>query len=158
MSKCYFAKLNESNDVIEVVVVAGDIPTAAGPLIDNPKHVDGETWCQNNISPGTWKQCSDDGSFRNKFPGEIYYYYDSENDRFLLKKPYDNWVLNSTNLEWEPPITNKPTISSYTEISGKNLFPATWNPDTQRLEAKNNLDLTEDTVYYWDDTSNTFTS
>jgi len=39
MSKCYFAKLNESNDVIEVVVVAGDIPTAAGPLIDNPKHV-----------------------------------------------------------------------------------------------------------------------
>ena len=58
MSKCYFAKLNESNDVIEVVVVAGDIPTAAGPLIDNPKHVDGETWCQNNISPGTWKQCS----------------------------------------------------------------------------------------------------
>ncbi len=44
------------------------------------------------------------------------------------------------------------------EISGKNLFPATWNPDTQRLEAKNNLDLTEDTVYYWDDTNNTFTS
>ena len=38
--------------VQRVVVVGDDIPTAAGPLGENPMHVDGETWCVNFFKVG----------------------------------------------------------------------------------------------------------
>ena len=158
MTKCYFAKLNESNVVIDMIIVGGDIPTAEGPLSDNPMHIDGENWCNNNVSTGTWKQCFEDKSFRGNFPGILEFYYDLVNDKFIMNKPYDNWILNTTTWIWECPITNRPTKNSYSAIEGKNLYPATWNPNTQRLEATNNLDLTEETIYYWDDTNSTFTN
>ena len=158
MSKCYFAKLNDQNIVIDTVVVGGDVNTSSGPLSENPMHVDGETWCQNNISQGNWKQCSDSGAFRGNFPGQSNYYYNSDKDKFIPNKPYDNFVLNETTWLWEAPLTNRPTTESYAAIEGKNLFPGTWNPDTQRLEATNNLDLTEETIYYWDDINSVFIS
>tara|TARA_R100000482_G_scaffold123306_1_gene72968 strand:- start:1588 stop:2154 length:567 start_codon:yes stop_codon:yes gene_type:complete len=89
--------------VQRVVVVGDDIPTAAGPLGENPMHVDGETWCVNFFKGGTWKECSITDSFRKRYtgPGAT---YDESRDAFINPQPYASWTLNVDH-DWEAPIT-----------------------------------------------------
>ena len=77
----HFAELDENNIVLRVCVVDNDIPTSDGPLGENDKHVDGETWCE-NFWGGTWKQTSYNDNFRQSYtgPGD---WYDADNDIFI---------------------------------------------------------------------------
>jgi len=50
----------------------------------------------------TCKRTSRSGSIRKQFAG-IGYTYDSENDVFILPKPYNSWILD-VNYDWQPPI------------------------------------------------------
>ena len=43
----HFAKLDENNIVLEVVVIGNDIPTSNGLLAKNDMHPDGEQYCRN---------------------------------------------------------------------------------------------------------------
>lgn len=109
----YFAELNNTNEVVRVVVVSDDIPTSNGLLKDNPMHVDGEEWCKNNIpdhpdqirSPKgvAWKQCFNDGTTRGIFPGPNCI-YSPQYDIFVPFKPAgrDDWVINPSTFRWEP--------------------------------------------------------
>jgi len=56
------------------------------------------------------------------------YFYDTDNDRFLPPKPFSNWILNETSLEYEAPIS-KPN-------SGTPLYGSQWrwNEETQTWE------------------------
>lgn len=72
-----------------------------------------------NGKEGTWVQCSyntrggvhygndgqpDDGvALRGNYPsiGEV---YDSDNDVFYSKQPFDSWTLNETTWMWESPV------------------------------------------------------
>ena len=62
----HFAKLDENNIVVNVIVVDNNIETAAGPLGENDMHVDGEIWCKTVLggTDNTWKQTSYNGNFR----------------------------------------------------------------------------------------------
>ena len=60
----HFAELDANNVVQRVVVVGNDVTTANGPLGENDKHVDGESWCINFFKGGTWKQTSYNSSFQ----------------------------------------------------------------------------------------------
>jgi len=101
---CYFAKLNESNIVVQTIVVADDIPTASGPLSDNPCHVDGETYCQNLYKhTNTWKQYFRDGSHRYRRAG-LGYTYDESKDIFISPQPFPSWSLDNDTNEWIPPV------------------------------------------------------
>lgn len=55
---------------------------------------------------------STDGSFRAN-PAVIGGSYDSENDVFILPKPYDSWVLNTTTYKWESPEGEAPSDGVY---------------------------------------------
>lgn len=72
-----------------------------------------------NRKEGTWVQCSyntrggvhygNDGkpdggvALRGNYPsiGDV---YDSDNDAFYCKKPFDSWTLNKTTWMWEAPV------------------------------------------------------
>ena len=128
---CYFAKLNESNVVIQTVVVGDDIPTANGPLSDNPCHVDGETYCQNLYKhTNTWKQYFRDGSHRHR-RAALGYTYDESKDAFISPHPYPSWSLDNDTTEWIPPV-DRPENDGDWDIQ--------WDEDNQRWTGKKRSD------------------
>jgi len=122
----YFAKLNVNSYVEKVIVVGDDITTSNGPLSDNPKHVDGETYCT-NLYGGTWKQSPADNEFRKQRAG-INSFYDSTKDIFISPKPFTSWVLDSNN-DWEAPVAY-PTIVTTTVEDVEVQYDIYWNEDT----------------------------
>ena len=62
-------------------------------------------------SSKTYIEGSLDGSIRSN-PVGIGCTYDSENDVFILPKPFSSWVLNETSFKWEAPET-KPVDAVY---------------------------------------------
>jgi hypothetical protein len=50
---------------------------------------------------GTFIECSEDGSIRYNYPS-IGSTYDSENDAFILPKPYASWILGD-DFKWSAP-------------------------------------------------------
>ena len=85
------------------VVVGKDVPTAAGPLGDNPMHVDGETWCHDLFKGGMWKQTFKDDSFRKQYASHGCV-YDPAKDIFKHPQPYESWSLDE-NDDWQAPVT-----------------------------------------------------
>ena len=120
--------------VKRVIAVGDDIETAAGPLGENAKHVDGETWCANKLG-GVWKQTFRDKSFRKLYAG-IGHVYDPSKDKFLNPQPYASWSLDE-NDDWQAPVAH-PTDTENKFIS--------WDEAGQKWIAR---DL-EDNNYNWD--------
>ena len=112
----HFAELESKTDptgftsdthlvVKHVTVVGNDVSTAAGPLGENDKHVDGETWCKNFFSkPNTnFKQTSYNHNFRKQYAG-IGYVYNASKNKFLCPQPYASWSLDGSD-DWQAPVT-----------------------------------------------------
>ena len=119
------------------IVVGKDVPTADGPLGDNPMHVDGETYCHDLLG-GTWKQTSKEHSFRKQGAG-IGYTYDPVKDIFIRPQPFASFSLNENN-EWEAPVTFP------TDTTGKKGF--IWDEDNQQWTAVSLEDPTQ--KFNWD--------
>lgn len=116
----HFAKLDENNKVVEVIVVNN------AELIDE----NGQESEQKGIdfliswSGGytNWKQTSYNASFRKNYAG-YEYVYDTQRDAFIPPKMYSSWVLNEETCQWEPPI-------SYPNDG----FVYIWNEEIQNWE------------------------
>jgi len=132
-----FAKLKSQTDptgftsdthlVVEnVVVIADDVPTAAGPLGENDMHVDGETYCQTLFKGGTWKQTSLSHNFRKQYAG-LGYVYDEAKDIFIAPQPFASWTINNDN-DWEAPITF-PSIIDDGQESPEWTWKISWDED-----------------------------
>jgi hypothetical protein len=67
----HFAEINESNEVIRVLVTDNNDP--AGD--------EGNSWLVNNLG-GTWIQTSYNGKFRGQFAG-VGFIYDKDKDEFI---------------------------------------------------------------------------
>jgi hypothetical protein len=109
----YFAKVGESNTVLQVIVSGAD-------FINSGKVGD----------PSTWVECflDEDGVINPKkqYPGRGYN-YDSNADIFYPEQPYPSWTLDG-NYDWQPPIP-KP---EHVEYDGNNIdLPWLWDEDTQ---------------------------
>ena len=103
----HFAKINENNKVIEVLVV------------DNSQEHRGQEFLAVDCGlGGTWIQTSYNANMRGKFAaiGDV---YDSTLDRFISPQPYPSWSLDS-NFVWQPPVAYP--------VDGKAYE---WNEDTQ---------------------------
>jgi hypothetical protein len=97
----HFAKLDENNIVLEVLVVNNE-------AIDNLSFPESEPigveFCKSLYGIDTiWKQTSYNGSFRKHYAGKGYTYM-SDIDAFVQPKPYASWVLNTERCVWQPPI------------------------------------------------------
>ena len=162
----HFAELESKTDptgftsdthlvVKQITVVANDVSTAAGPLGENDKHVDGETWCKNffNKPDTNFKQTSRTHNFRKQYAG-IGHIYNASKDKFLLSQPFASWSLNGDD-DWAAPITDP----SVTSGSGFTYF-ISWNEtkynadNTKGWEATKSNDTAETpTVYDWNGTA-----
>ena len=98
----HFAKLDENNLVVQVIVVHNN-----ELLIDGVEsEVKGIEFCQTLIG-GNWIQTSYNGTMRKNYAG-IGYTYDATRDAFIPPKPFASWLLNETFCNWEAP-TPMPT-------------------------------------------------
>jgi|TARA_R100001460_G_scaffold16846_4_gene36700 hypothetical protein len=107
----HFAKLDENNQVINVIV------------INNNDIIDGEgveqealgiAKCKeiSNEPNSTWVQTSVNGNFRGRY-ANIGGSYDSVNDVFIEEQPGSNWNLDA-NFDWQPPLPRPTKLDGYT--------------------------------------------
>jgi len=94
----HFAKLDENNKVLEVIVVNNN---ALNPNDEEgsglqflAEHYDGYT---------NWKQTSYNGNFRKNY-ASIGGVYDPVRDAFIDAKLYNSWILNESTCRWEAPV------------------------------------------------------
>jgi len=117
----HFAKLDENNLVLEVIVVADS---------DAPTEAKGQTFLQNLYKNTiTYKQTSYNTiagehklggtAFRKNYAG-VGYTYDASKDAFIPPKPFNSWTLNEDTCKWDAPVA-KPDDG--------NLY--NWNEETK---------------------------
>lgn len=95
----HFAKLNDQNTVLQVIVVHNN------ELLDNgvESEAKGIAFCQ-SLLPGTnWVQTSYNGNIRKNYAG-IGFTYDPTRDAFIPPTPYPSWMLDEATCRWEAPI------------------------------------------------------
>tara|TARA_R100001463_G_scaffold135227_1_gene198288 strand:+ start:6107 stop:6493 length:387 start_codon:yes stop_codon:yes gene_type:complete len=101
----HFAKLDENNLVLEVIVVADS---------DASTEAKGQTFLQNLYKNTiTYKQTSYNTiagehklggtPFRKNYAG-VGYTYDASKDAFIPPKPWNSWTLNEDTCQWEAPV------------------------------------------------------
>tara|TARA_R100001460_G_scaffold21997_4_gene44769 strand:- start:403 stop:825 length:423 start_codon:yes stop_codon:yes gene_type:complete len=91
----------------------------------------------------------------------IGYIWQSENNRFISRQPYDDWTLNNETGKWECPVA-EPSSSNYTDSENvtTDLQPwdLYWVPDQDRWECMS-ASLSEDklpSTFYWDPSNSTW--
>lgn len=96
----HFAKLNEENEVIQVIVVANE------ELLENniESESKGIAFCKSILGENTnWIQTSYNSTFRKNFAG-IGYTYDEIRDAFIPPKPFNSWILDEDTCRWQAPV------------------------------------------------------
>lgn len=95
----HFAKLDDNNVVIDVVVVNNDVITIDG--VESEKA--GIEFLTNLYGHSNWKQTSYNHSIRKNYAGKDYV-YDTEWDAFRPPQPFPTWKLDYDTFHWVPPI------------------------------------------------------
>ena len=104
----HYAKVNENNIVIQVIVATADFINTL-PDKDSYIKTSYNTYAGKHYVPAAEGQnfsvLSDDQSkaLRKNFAG-IGMTYDPIRDAFISAKPFDSWVLNETTCCWEAPL------------------------------------------------------
>jgi len=96
----HFAKLDENNLVIDVVVVHNN------ELLDGngiEREELGITFLINTFGYSNWKQTSYNETFRKNYAG-CGYTYDPGRDAFIPPKPFPSWMLDEATCTWDAPI------------------------------------------------------
>lgn len=91
----HFARIDENNLVVDVVVVPNDEEHRGYDFLVNDLGM-----------PGQWIQTSYNDRIRRRF-ARIGFGYDPVRDAFIEPCPYAGWILDE-NHDWQPPVS-KPT-------------------------------------------------
>ena len=143
----HFAELNNSNEVLRVIVISNDDVEANGGELSSEAETFVASIVPHSEDGTAWKQTSYNSNFRKQYAG-IGHTYDASKNKFISPQPYPSWSLDS-NDDWEAPVTY-PTI---TEIDS-NLVIITWDEDNQKwLGATHSGDPIVTTNYEWDATN-----
>lgn len=101
----HFAKLDDNNVVIEVIVVNNDV------LDPNDEEASGIAFLTEwSGGYSNWKQTSYNGSFRKNYAGKGFT-YDESRDAFIPFKPFSSWILDENTCKWEAPIPRPDDIN-----------------------------------------------
>lgn len=88
----YFAQIDESNIVTNVLVIPDDQASR------------GQQFLADDLGlGGTWIETSDTGAIRYNYAA-IGYTYDPSRDAFIPPKPFASWVLNEDTCLWDAPV------------------------------------------------------
>ena len=128
----HFAELNNSNIVLQVIVISNEDVNANG----GDESSQAETFVATIIPYSTggtaWKQTSYNNNFRKQYAG-MGDTYDASKDKFIKPKPFPSWSLNS-NDDWQAPVTF-PTV---TEIDSEYVVTS-WDEANQKWLGEANL-------------------
>ena len=125
----HFAKLDENNIVLEVQVFSQEDVDANG----GDYSAGAETWVENWSGHNNWKQCSYNDNARGRYPGKGDS-WDSANEKFKPPQPFDSWTFNTSDYEWQPPITRPNSeflMDGETKIC---KVQAWWNEDVYQAD------------------------
>ena len=123
----HFAELNNSNEVLRVIVISNEDVDANGGDESTQAETFVATIVPYNPTGVAWKQTSYNNNFRKQYAG-IGYTYDASKDKFILPQPYPSWSLDS-NDDWEAPVP----VPTVTEI-GSLTVGINWDePNLQWL-------------------------
>ena len=142
----HFAELNNSNEVLQVIVISNTDVDANGGDESTQAETFVATIVPYNPTGVAWKQTSYNNNFRKQYAG-IGYSYDSSKDKFISPQPYPSWSLDA-NDDWEAPVT----YPSVTEIGGLPVMVYWDEPNLQWLGETDDLtvDPITTTNYTWD--------
>jgi hypothetical protein len=90
----HYAFLDENNIVTEVITGIDETELIEG--------LDPETW-YGNFRGQTCKRTSYNHNIRKRYAG-IGYTYNEALDAFVTPKPYNSWILNEEECQWEAPV------------------------------------------------------
>ena len=97
----HFAQLNESNIVLQVIVVHNNETHDENGV---ESELQGIQFCQSLFGENTrWLQTSYNASIRKNYAG-IGYTFDSNRDAFIPPKSFPSWVLSEDTCLWESPV------------------------------------------------------
>jgi len=105
----HFAKLNNQNKVIQVVVVSNDVATdeAAGvAFLRNLYNEPSAVWKQTSFNTQRGVHALGGTPFRKNFAG-LDMKYDETRDAFIPDQPFPSWTLNEDTCVWDPPVAYK---------------------------------------------------
>jgi hypothetical protein len=143
----HFAELNNSNEVLRVVVISNDDVDSNGGELSSEAETFVASIVPHSEDGTAWKQTSYNNNFRKQYAG-IGHTYDASKNKFILPQPYPSWSLDS-NDDWEAPVTY-PTV---TEIDSE-LVLINWDEDNQKwLGETHTGDPIVTTNYEWDATN-----
>ena len=97
----FFCKIDENNIVKNIEVVDNSIATTEEAGIAFLKELHGQQF--NYKQMGTAPFVSN-GIETTRNYGGINFTYDETRDAFIAVKPFNSWILNETNYQWEEPI------------------------------------------------------
>jgi hypothetical protein len=102
-SMAHFAKLDENNVVLEVIVVSNDdiqnLPFPQSEAV-------GITFLNSFLPAATWKQTSYNNNFRIRYAviGGTFHAECGEHGGFAHPKPADNFIWDEPTCSWIPPV------------------------------------------------------
>jgi hypothetical protein len=128
----HFAKLDENNVVVEILVVSNDdiqnLPFPESEAV-------GVAYLNSFLPEANWKQTSYNNNFRFRYAGIGYTYYTNcgEHGGFAHPKPADNWVWAEETCEWIPPIPYPTDGINYYWDFERNQWAPTIQPAPQTV-------------------------
>jgi len=105
----HFAKLDENNNVVNVVSVSNDILIVNGVESEQA----GIDFLTELYGYSLWKQTSYNKNFRKNYAGAGYK-YDPDFDAFIPPQLYPSWKLDYTTYQWVPPVAMPEITEEYT--------------------------------------------
>jgi len=144
----HFAELNNSNEVLRVVVISNEDVNANGGDYSTEAETFVSTIVPHSSGGNQWKQTSYNGNARKQYAG-IGHTYDASKNKFISPKPYPSWLLDS-NDDWQAPVP----FPNVTEISSNPVL-ITWDEDNQKWLGKTYTGDSSETItnYEWDATN-----
>jgi len=143
----HFAELNNSNEVLQVIVISNDDVNANGGDYSTEAETFVASIVPHSSGGNQWKQTSYNGNARKQYAG-IGFTYNASKNIFIAPKPYASWSLDSNN-DWQAPVA-RPAV---TEIDS-NVVYISWDEDNQKwLGETYTGDPIVTTNYQWDATN-----
>lgn len=96
----HFAKLDESNTVLEVLAVHNNELLVDG-VESEAKGIEFLTNWSGGYS--NWKQTSYHANIRKNYAG-VGFAYDGSRDAFIPPKPFPSWLLDEQSCQWNAPV------------------------------------------------------
>lgn len=106
----YFAEINESGFVVQVVAVANEVLA----MPDGTENEQAGKDVLRGHGSGEWLKTSFNGRIRKNFAG-VGFSYDRELDAFIPPQPFPSWSLNAATCQWEASVPMSATPAQWDE-------------------------------------------